>query len=109
MGPEMEPTPESSSIEEIGYDADAEEVWVRFGGSGLYAYSGVPEVVWDDPSQIAVEGRVREQRPEAKLPLPPGLEGDRASVAGWRLARLSNRAIYGMATRGAPRDSRSRR
>jgi hypothetical protein len=48
MGPEMEPTPESSSIEEIGYDADAEEVWVRFGGSGLYAYSGVPEVVWDD-------------------------------------------------------------
>jgi hypothetical protein len=48
MQPEMEPTPESSNVEEIGYDADAEEVWVRFRGSGFYVYSGVPAVVWED-------------------------------------------------------------
>lgn len=48
MQPEMEHTPESSNVEEIGYDADAEEVWVRFKGSGFYVYSGVPAVVWED-------------------------------------------------------------
>ncbi len=48
MQPDMEPTPESSNVEEIGYDADAEEVWVRFRGSGCYVYSGVPAVVYED-------------------------------------------------------------
>ena len=48
MQPDMEYTPESSNVEEIGYDADAEDVWVRFRGSGLYVYSGVPTVVWED-------------------------------------------------------------
>jgi KTSC domain len=57
MGPNMEPTPESSSVEEIGYDADAEEVWVRFRDSGgLYAYLGVPPVVWDDFRGSASKG-----------------------------------------------------
>jgi KTSC domain len=46
--PEMIPTPESSSIEEIGYDADAEEVYVRYRPGGLYAYLGVPGVVWEE-------------------------------------------------------------
>lgn len=36
-GPAVEPTPESSSVEEIGYDADAEEVWVRFRNAGALA------------------------------------------------------------------------
>jgi hypothetical protein len=49
MQPEMEYTPESSNVEEIGYDADAEEVWVRFRNGGrLYKYSNVPPVVWDE-------------------------------------------------------------
>lgn len=48
MTPEMIPTPDSSSVEEIGYDAEAEEVFVRYREGGLYAYIGVPTVVWDE-------------------------------------------------------------
>jgi hypothetical protein len=44
----MIPTPDSSSVEEIGYDADAEEVYVRYRSGGLYAYLGVPAVVWEE-------------------------------------------------------------
>jgi hypothetical protein len=46
MQPEMHPTPESSSVVEIGYDEGNEEVWVRFSKGGLYLYSSVPPVVW---------------------------------------------------------------
>jgi hypothetical protein len=46
--PEMIPTPESSSVEEMGYDAEAEEVYVRYRQGGLYAYIGVPGVVWEE-------------------------------------------------------------
>ena len=48
MTPEMVPTPESSSIEEVGYDAEAEEIFVRYKSGGLYAYLGVPAVIWDE-------------------------------------------------------------
>jgi hypothetical protein len=48
MEPEMHPTPGSSSIAEIGYDDVNEEVWVRFSKSGLYIYSSVPPVVWEE-------------------------------------------------------------
>jgi KTSC domain len=44
---EMLLTPGSSSIEEIGYDAEAEELFVRYMSGRLYAYLGVPAVVWD--------------------------------------------------------------
>jgi len=56
MQPEMERTPESSTVEEIGYDPDAEEVWVRFSGSGLYVYSAVPAVVWEDLRSASSKG-----------------------------------------------------
>jgi hypothetical protein len=46
--PEMIPTPDSTSVEEIGYDVDAEEVLVRYKSGGLYAYIGVPAVVWEE-------------------------------------------------------------
>jgi hypothetical protein len=45
---EMIPTPDSTSVEEIGYDAEAEEVFVRYREGGFYAYIGVPTVVWDE-------------------------------------------------------------
>lgn len=48
MEPEMHPTPESTSISEIGYDEANEEVWVRIGNSSPYIYSGVPSIVWQD-------------------------------------------------------------
>ena len=57
MQPEMEYTPESESVEEIGYDADGEEVWVRFKRSGLYVYSGVPSIVWEDFRAAPSKGR----------------------------------------------------
>lgn len=48
MTPEMIPTPGSTSVEEIGYDAEAEEVFVRYRSGGLYAYLGVPATVWEE-------------------------------------------------------------
>ena len=48
MEPEMTPTPASTSVLEIGYAADAEEVWVRFTSGRLYVYSHVPRVVWEE-------------------------------------------------------------
>lgn len=47
MIPEMESVV-SSNVAAIGYDADAEEVYVEFIESGLYAYSGVSLPVFQD-------------------------------------------------------------
>ena len=45
-GPPMHPV-DSSSIDAVGYDADAQELHVRFVESGeTYVYDGVPELVW---------------------------------------------------------------
>lgn len=38
----------STNVAEIGYDEAAEEVYVDFITSGMYAYSGVPLPVWQD-------------------------------------------------------------
>ena len=38
---------DSSNIEAIGYDADLQELHVRFLGSGLYVYKNVPSDVFD--------------------------------------------------------------
>jgi hypothetical protein len=43
----MEPVA-SSNVASIGYDADAEEVYVEFLKSGLYAYGGVSLPVFQD-------------------------------------------------------------
>jgi hypothetical protein len=39
---------ESSCVARIGYDAEAEEAYVEFHDSGVYAYSGVPRSVYDE-------------------------------------------------------------
>ncbi len=46
VAPEMQPTPQSSSVEAIGYDAEARELWVTFRDSGTYVYSWVREELW---------------------------------------------------------------
>ena len=38
---------DSSNIESIGYDEDAQELHVQFLSTGLYVYSGVPREVFD--------------------------------------------------------------
>lgn len=39
---------DSSNIEAIGYDDDAQELHVRFLPSGYYIYSDVPREIFDD-------------------------------------------------------------
>jgi hypothetical protein len=38
----------SSSVEAIGYDEDAHELWVRFVSGGTYVYSDVPRTTYHD-------------------------------------------------------------
>ena len=52
VGPVMIPTPESSNVEEIGYDEKELVLWVRFTAKGnsassLYWYSGITQDVWE--------------------------------------------------------------
>jgi KTSC domain len=44
--PKMNPV-DSSCVAKIGYDSNAEEAYVEFHDSGLYAYRGVPARVYD--------------------------------------------------------------
>jgi len=39
---------DSSNVEAIGYDAGAQELYVRFLSGGTYVYHGVPEDVYDE-------------------------------------------------------------
>lgn len=39
---------DSSNIEAIGYDDDNEDLYVQFLSSGLYIYSAVPRVIFDE-------------------------------------------------------------
>jgi len=55
--PEMIPTPESSTVVEIGYDPALEELYVTFEGSGPYAYSNVPAFVWDEMKMASSKGQ----------------------------------------------------
>lgn len=48
MAPQMIPTPESSSVHEVGYDAQSEELYVTYVNSRAYVYRSVPSVVWDE-------------------------------------------------------------
>lgn len=41
--PDMTPV-DSSNIARIGYDAEAQELYVEFSGGRTYIYSGVPEL-----------------------------------------------------------------
>ena len=64
----MQPV-DSSSIDAIGYDAEAQELHVRFLESGeTYVYAGVPELVWRQllhaPSKgTFVNDRIRDAYP----------------------------------------------
>jgi hypothetical protein len=39
---------DSSNIEQIGYDEDGHELWVRFKSGDTYVYSDVPPATYDD-------------------------------------------------------------
>ena len=56
MSPEMIPTPESSNVSEIGYDGQAQEIWVTFHATRTYVYMNVPAVVWDEFRMSASKG-----------------------------------------------------
>jgi len=46
MTPKMTPV-SSSNIAEVGYNAEAQEVYVRFLNNALYVYKGVPQFECD--------------------------------------------------------------
>lgn len=47
---------DSSNIEAIGYDDDAQELHVRFLSGVSYVYQGVPRQIFDDLMQAASKG-----------------------------------------------------
>jgi CHASE1-domain containing sensor protein len=55
MNPEMEPVA-SSNVAAIGYDESAEEVYVEFLDSGLYAYSGVSLPIFQEFQSASSKG-----------------------------------------------------
>lgn len=63
------------NVAAIGYDEDAEEVYVEFLNSGLYAYSGVPLPVFQEFETAPKQGLIRESDSQAgitpRTPHPP--------------------------------------
>jgi hypothetical protein len=53
--PKMFPV-DSSAIARIGYDAEAEEAYVEFHDSDVYAYGGVPPAVFDEFAEAESKG-----------------------------------------------------
>jgi hypothetical protein len=47
---------DSSCVARIGYDPAAEEVYVEFHDSGLYAYEGVPAHVYEEFDRAESKG-----------------------------------------------------
>jgi len=49
---------DSSNVESIGYDPEAQELHVTFLGSpgGTYVYLDVPDIVWEDLQVAASKG-----------------------------------------------------
>lgn len=56
MLPDMQSV-QSSNVATIGYEEDAEEVYVEFHGSGTYVYSGVPPIVFGDFERATSKGK----------------------------------------------------
>jgi hypothetical protein len=54
--PDMQPV-QSSNVARIGYEEDAEEVYVEFYNSGTYVYSGVPPIVFEDFERAPSKGK----------------------------------------------------
>jgi hypothetical protein len=46
----------SSNIDQIGYDADQQELHVLFRGGGLYIYTGVPPHIYEGLQNAASKG-----------------------------------------------------
>jgi KTSC domain len=53
--PEMEWV-DSSSIDQIGYDEDRRELWIRFKSGETYAYSDVPAATHEEIMRAASKG-----------------------------------------------------
>lgn len=54
----MQPTPDSTCFSEVGYDAQAQALYVVFRSSGAkYRYDNVPQSVWDGLISSASLGR----------------------------------------------------
>ena len=46
MKPRLRPVEDSSAIAALGYDDEAEELYVQWAGGDVYVYSGVPPMVY---------------------------------------------------------------
>lgn len=68
--PEMVPV-DSTSIEAVGYDEDAQELYVQFAGGRTYVYSGVSTYTYEDllsaPSKGSYLNREIKPNYEARL------------------------------------------
>lgn len=53
--PRMHPV-ESSAVARIGYDAEAEEAYVKYIDGDLYAYEGVPARVFEELANAESKG-----------------------------------------------------
>ncbi len=53
--PKLHPV-ESSAVARIGYDVEAEEVYVKYLGGDLYAYEGVPAGVFEELASAESKG-----------------------------------------------------
>lgn len=53
--PKMHPV-ESSAVARIGYDPETEEAYVEYLGGDLYAYEGVPAVVFEGLANAESKG-----------------------------------------------------
>lgn len=59
--PEMLPT-NSSNVDAIGYDADTNELHVKFRSGGHYIYSAVPPEIFDEAKSSDSIGRFMSKR-----------------------------------------------
>jgi len=49
-------TVESSAVAKVGYDAEAEEVFIEYVGGDRYAYEGVPPSVFEELTNADSKG-----------------------------------------------------
>jgi hypothetical protein len=73
--PKLHPV-DSSCVARIGYDPAAEEVYVEFHDSGIYAYEGVSALVFDELARAESKGKfvnevVKPRYPVRKLQTRP--------------------------------------
>jgi len=46
MRPKLRPVDDSAAIAALGYDEDAEELYVQWASGDIYVYAGVPPLVY---------------------------------------------------------------